>query len=73
MAILRFLEDTPSRERYIKPLQFVLVSDGRKLRKEKRPAPIDFVEDLSISWILNFNRTYRCYWSERKREILIRV
>lgn len=43
----------------IKPLEFVPVSDGRKLRKEKRPppppAPIDFVRRLfrSDHWISN--------------------
>lgn len=42
-----------AREHDIKPLEFVPVSDGRKLRKEKRPAPIDFVVDRKLD--LNFN------------------
>lgn len=48
----------------IKPLEFVPVSDGRKLRKEKRPpppfAPIDFVRRLFRSWAWISEFRIRC-------------
>lgn len=59
----------------IKPLEFVPVSDGRKLRKEKRPlpssppsAPIDFVRRLFRSWAWISEFRIRCCSSEGAEE-----